>query len=164
RLIDCITTHVMLPHPALSALIACWITNTYTYKSFGYCGYLSIQSATPRCGKTVLLEVLSGTAKGTPPILTNPTAAVLFRSGLEVWASLSTDRLKETYATLPKELPELSGLDDRLQDISEPLVILAKSADAERPEGRLILPRLLEGLSAAAGRREPSDRERSLVA
>ena len=267
HLLGWINRHIFLPQPSVAALVACWIANTYTYRNFRYCGYLSIQSATPRCGKTRLLEILSYTAKDRPPILTNPTAAVLYRGGWDVllldevdklrqqdrdahgavmavlnsgfseggavhrtektddnkyevvchpvygpkglagiedladtladrcftirmerasfrlprlprdfqeiatrirqrfeqWASSNAKMLKDCYTQLPNELPELNGFDDRFQDIAEPLIVLAKTADAERPDGPLILPRMLEGLRAVAGRREPSERERSLV-
>lgn len=86
------------------------------------------------------------------------------RKGLEAWAVSHGADMESAYDNLPDELPELSGFDDRFQDIAEPLVVLASLADAERPEGPKVLARLLAGLSAAAGRREPSSRERGLLA
>ena len=86
------------------------------------------------------------------------------REGLEAWADSHAADLVLAYEQLPDELPELAGFDDRLQDIAEPLVILASQADAERTEGPKVLLRLLAGLHAAAGRREPSNRERQLLA
>src|SRR5437899_5947780 len=71
--------YVELSHPDLAMLLAVWMANTYTFECFDYCGYLHIQSATPQCGKTTLLKVLRYLSKGKPPILTAPTAAVLFR-------------------------------------------------------------------------------------
>lgn len=258
--------YVTLPKPDLAMLIAVWLAQTYCFDQFRYCGYLTLRSATPRCGKTTLLRVLSQLANGSPPITSLPTPATLFRStrpvllldevdklrnadkekygevlavlnvgfekggviercdgkthevkqylvygpkalagiegiadtlsdrsfgiqmertatrmprlnlrkmdalfvqlrsGLKQWIDDHEQLLLETYDDLPDQLDCLKELDDRFQDISEPLIVLATLADAERPEGLKVLPRLLNGLSAAAGRREPSGRERQLIA
>jgi len=84
------------------------------------------------------------------------------REQLATWADQHREAVRTRYDQLPAELPELSGLDDRFQDISEPLVVLALKADAERPHGPAILPRLLEGLCAVVRRRTVSSRERGL--
>ncbi len=86
------------------------------------------------------------------------------RGRLQAWAANNGDKLTSAYNELPTELPELSGSDDRFQDIAEPLVVLAKLADAERPDGRQVLPRLLDGLHVVAKQRVPSSRERALLA
>ncbi len=261
--------YLTLPDPHFAMVLALWIANTYTYHLFDYCGYLNIRSATPRCGKTKVLELLELLAEGTPPITTQPTPAVLFRSTRKVilldevdklrnkdkdtygevmailncrfkrgssververgekgmpvksypvygpvafagiesvtdtledrsfhiqmqrathrmprfnkriigihttelqaamkgWAEAHADDLTAAYDSIQIGLPVLDGFDDRLQDISEPLVILASLADAERSDGHgeKILPRLLAGLKAAAGKRETSWRERALL-
>ena len=54
--------------------------------------------------------------------------------------------------------------DDRFQDCAEPLVLLASMADEERPSGTPILPRLLEGLRASAGRKLPTGTEWQFLA
>jgi hypothetical protein len=268
RISDLIQHYCLLPHPALAVLIASWVANTYTYKVFRYCGYLTLRSATPRCGKTKLLRLIGALSKGYPKPMTIPTAAVLYRVGREVllldevdklrnadkdaygtvlavlnagfeeagfvprtvkadgnfevkefpvygpkglagvegladtladrgfhiqmarspkrhprlnmremepeskrirerlsqWAGQRADAISEAYRQLPAELPALAAFDERLQDIAEPLVVLASLADAERPEGPLVLPRLLESLRIAAGRRLASNRERGLLA
>jgi hypothetical protein len=89
---------------------------------------------------------------------------VQLRAGLQGWADRFGKQLTEIYDDLPDQLACLEGFDDRFQDIAEPLIVLATLADAERPEGPAILPRLLSGLKAAAGRREPSGREKQLLA
>lgn len=265
--IDClIRRFVRLPKPELAVLVALWIAGTYTYHRFRYCGYLALRSATARCGKSLLLRILSHLCNGSPPITAMPTPAVLFRgtrpvllldevdklrnadkekygevlailncgfeaggvvdrcnkqtlkvesfpvygpkalagieaiadtlgdrtfpiqmersaqrmprlnarrvderfvqlrAGLESWADLHGEHSADTYNDLPDELDCLKGFDDRFQDIAEPLIVLATLADSERPEGPEILPRLLAGLNAAAGRREPSGRERQILA
>ena len=257
---------VKLPNPVLAMLIAVWIAGTYTFKAFRYCGYLALRSATPRCGKTLVMRILSQLANGSPPITSTPTPAVLFRStrpvllldevdklrnadkekfgevlavlncgfeagakvdrcnkqtlkvesfsvygpkalagiegladtladrsfqiqmerssqrtprlnlrkmdelfvqlreGLQSWADAHEAQMQDMYDDLPDELACLEGYDDRFQDIAEPLIVIATLADAERPEGTAILPRLLDGFKAAAGRREPSGREKQLTA
>jgi len=265
--IEClIIRYVTLPTAALAMLVAVWLVETYTFSRFRYCGYLALRSATPGCGKTLLLRLVSQLANGAPLITAVPTPAVLFRStrpvllldevdrlknadkekygevlavlncgfeaggivercnkqtlkieefpvygpkalagiegladtlaarslqiqmerstqrmprlnlrkmdelfvqlrlGLQGWADQFGRQIAETYDDLPDQLDCLEGFDDRFQDIAEPLIVLGTLADAERPEGPAILPRLLAGLKAAAGRREPSGRERELLA
>jgi hypothetical protein len=259
-----IRQYVKLPVLKLAVVIATWIALTYCFEQFRYCGYLALRSATPRCGKTTLLRLLSQLTNGAPPITASPTAAILFRStrpvllldevdrlrnkdkdqfgdvmlvlnfgfeqggivercdrkthdikqfpvygpkalagiegvadtladrsfqiqmersadrmprlnlrkmderfrqlreGVQQWADDREKVILEAYDALPDELDALKEFDDRFQDISEPLIVLATLADAERPEGPHIVPRLLEGLKAAAGRREPSGREKQL--
>jgi hypothetical protein len=138
------------------------VAQTYIFDAFQYCGYLLLRSAT-RCGKTRLLRLISKLVFGTPPITTTPTPAVLFRSNRKVIFLDEVDKLrnadKEAYGEV---LAVLKSFDDRFQGISEPLLVLALLADGERPGGPSICERLEQGLSAAAGRREPSARERQL--
>ena len=86
------------------------------------------------------------------------------RVGLQSWADAHGEQIAATYDDLPDQLDCLTLFDDRFQDIAEPLIVLATLADVERPEGPLIFPRLMAGLNAAAGRREPSGREKQLLA
>lgn len=269
EIIALIERFILLPDKSLAHVIAFWILGTYFFREFSCFGYLALRSATPRCGKSRLLKLVSLLSKGNSPITTSPTAAVLFRSkrdvlildevdklrnvdketygqvlailnfgfekggvversvkikggwaieqfdvygpkalaGIESLADTLADRsfqikmercpkrmsrlnrrklepifnlirndfeafaqervedIRETYNDLPDELPALSIFDDRLQDISEPLVILASIIDAGLPENESqFLPSLIQGLRVAAGRREPSGRERELMA
>ncbi len=264
-----ITTYVLLPAPGLAMLTALWSAGTYCYEAFHFYGYLTLRSATPRCGKTRLLRMLRLFVNGSPAITTQPTPAVLYRTTRKVllmdevdklrnknkdqygevvnilntgfeaggivervekskggqfevkeyltygpkalagiesladtladrafmvqmqrtptrmqrlnvrrlddtvrdlrvalaqWAAVHEREVQATYEGLPDELGILRKFDDRFQDISESLIVLAMLADAERTQGPLVMPRLLEGLKAAAGRREPSGREQELMA
>jgi hypothetical protein len=87
---------------------------------------------------------------------------VQLRAGLQVWVDHHKEEIVEAYDGLPDQVDCLKKFDDRFQDISEPLIVLATLADAERPEGLKVLPRLEEGLNETAGRREPSGREKQL--
>jgi hypothetical protein len=261
-----ITKYVRLPVPVLAMLLAVWIAGVYTFESFRTFGYVALRSATPRCGKTTLLRLIRYLVRDCPPVVTVPTAAILYRATwsvllldeidklrnadkekhgelmavldagfeaggavprckpkshevellpvfypkalagiesladtladrafqiqmerssqrmprlnmrkvddvfaqlrnrLQGWATYRNEDIAKAYEKLEDELPCLKGFDDRFQDIAEPLVVLATLADAERPEGPKILSRLLKGLDAAAGRREPSGREKALLA
>lgn len=259
-----ILRHALLPADEIATLVSLWIAGTYCFRGFRYTGYLALRSATPRCGKSRLLRLVSAFAEGNPPVTSIPTAATIFRSGrsvllldevdklrnqdkdtygevlavlnvgfergavierckrskggeftierfdaygpkalagiealadtlsdrsfqvqmkratkrlprlsgrrldpiaerlrtgLSTWALANEKQISDASEGLPDEVPSLAGFDDRMQDISEPLLILALLADAERPEGPAVLPRLLSGLRAAAGRREPTGRE-----
>lgn len=257
--------YVELPSPPLSVLVTCWIVNTYTYECFDYCPYLVLHSSGPGAGKTVVLDFLSMLAFGNPQIITDPSAASLFRStskvflldemervgskdkamrgnyieilnsgfkkggavsrcdltkgrgfpteslsvygpkafaginalndtlshrsymirmkpahgkkprlslrtfgetaerlrkGLGHWAVRQKETIEKAYGALPKEEAHagLSSFDNRYQDISEPLIVLAEVADAERPEGPLVLPRLIEALHVAYRGREKAEK------
>jgi hypothetical protein len=268
-LIDEIDKHlcyyVELPSSPLSVLVTCWIVNTYVYECFDYCPYLVLHSSGPGAGKTVVLDFLSMLAFGNPQILTDPSAASLYRcaskvllldemerlgskdkavrgnyieilnsgfkkggavsrcdltkgrgfptellsaygpkafaginalndtlahrsymirmkpvhgkkprlslrtfgetaerlrKGLGSWAVRQKGAIEKAYGDLPKEEshPGLSLFDNRYQDISEPLIVLAEVADAERPEGPLVLPRLIEALHVAYRGREKAEK------
>jgi hypothetical protein len=86
------------------------------------------------------------------------------RNGFERWSEQHGTQVEAAYENLPDQVPQLEDFDDRFQDIAEPLMVIAAIADAERPDGPAVLPRLLEGLKVSAGRREPSGRERELAA
>lgn len=93
------------------------------------------------------------------------------RDSLDWWVTEHSDDIKQCYDSLPDQVPELSTFDDRLQDLAEPLLVLAFLADAEpktaSPGGTVqagIWPRLLSGLQEAAKERQPSGREEALVA
>lgn len=89
-----IRQYVKLPVLKLAVVIALWIALTYCFKQFRYCGYLALRSATPRCGKTTLLRLLSQLTNGAPPITASPTAAILFRTTRPVLLLDEVDRLR----------------------------------------------------------------------
>ncbi|MHB8482072.1 MAG: hypothetical protein ACYDBV_04945 [Nitrospiria bacterium] len=259
---------ILLPDKTLAYVITFWVLGTYVFREFNYFGYLALRSATPRCGKSRLLKLISALSKGRPPVIASPTPASLFRTkrevsifdevdklrnadketygkvleilnfgfekggivervdrgkhgwqvmpfsvygpkalaGIESLADTLSDRafqirmertqhrlarlnprklepvfdrirqdceafgidrleeIQEIYNNLPDELIHLSNFDDRFQDISEPLIVLASIVDAGLPEKESqFLPGLIQGLTVAAGRREPSGREKELM-
>ena len=265
-----LSRYLYFPQPATAMLVACWLTMTYCFREFSYCGYVAVRSQRPSCGKTRLLDLLSALAKSNPHTYTSPTPAVLFRSnqdvvlidevdrlrgqdrhvygmvlsilnagfastgvvprtervddkgrfavvnhpvygpkafagleklepalasrcfhiemrpspcrlprfslrlfgetaqrlrrGCEGWMNTHRDAINKAYTDLPDELHVLRRYDDRYQDIAEPLVVLALTADAEYGGTQRILPVLLEGLRLAARDRTPVHGERLAVA
>jgi hypothetical protein len=85
------------------------------------------------------------------------------RANLTAWFNDNNINIQKAYQELPDVVPQLSSYDDRFQDISEPLYVLATVADAERGH-KAILPRLFEGLAVVSERRMRSERERAVVA
>jgi hypothetical protein len=121
-IVGMIQKYFSLPHPAVAMLIACWIANTYIYKAFRYVGYLTLRSATPRCGKTRLLRLIGELSAGAPRPTTSPTAAVLYRGKREVLLLDEVDGLrnkdKETHSTIVAVLNagfEEGGMIERLE-------------------------------------------------
>lgn len=87
------------------------------------------------------------------------------RTDFEAFAKSNCAQIEKIYSQLPDEISHLSGFDDRLQDISEPLLVLASVVDAGLlPEEKQFLSDLLEGLKMVAGRRGRSNKEESLLA
>ena len=256
---------VELETPEIATLLALWVAQSYQIGTFAFCGFLSLQSASPRCGKSRLLEILGCFTEEPTPLRTTPSPAVLYRNegrvlfldevdglrnadkekfgevmsllcvafkrggivercnktslkvekfdayraygfaGLNSLSDALNDRafpirMKRTttkmprlnlakveaggsctrehlcqwwathgksvgqmYNDLPDETPQLKGLDDRLQDISEPLLTLALYADAETGEGSPVTTKFLEALKTIRGRREPSSIEDGLT-
>ncbi len=60
-------------------VIAFWLAGTYLYRCFSLYPYLWVQSPTKRCGKTLLLELLSSLAFNCDGVTTAPTEAILYR-------------------------------------------------------------------------------------
>ena len=76
-LASCFTRHVILPQHAAEA-VALWLVHTYCFKAFTTTPRLHAHSPTKRCGKTVLLSLLSQLANRAL-FSTDLSAAVLFR-------------------------------------------------------------------------------------
>jgi hypothetical protein len=87
------------------------------------------------------------------------------RKDLDTWTCLHQEEITKAYSELPSELQVLRRFrEDRYQDISEPLVVLATLADAEYGGVQQILPVLLVGLRLAFSERAPAQGERVAVA
>ena len=264
---ETVLRYVELEQPTLATLLALWIVQSYELAMFGFCGILSLQSASPRCGKSRLLEILGCFTREIIPLRTMPTPAVLYRtkdqtlfldeieslknsdkekygeimallnmsfkrgglverveklknewvvkkyscyraialaglnnlseaiadrsfrarmkrtsrkmprlnvgklenemqrvrSGLTLWWQVNGDDVREVYENLPDEPSQLKKLDDRLMDISEPLLVLAQCADAEKGSDSRVMVKFLEAVKMVSSRRSPSGVEESLI-
>ena len=78
EIIDLINRHIVLPHHEAVAL-AMWVVASYLYDSFNVFPRLGIISPMKRCGKTTLLEVLTGVCNKPLPTA-NISAAAVFRT------------------------------------------------------------------------------------
>jgi hypothetical protein len=97
---------VMFRDARLLLLLALWTLATYTYRLYQYFPYLILRSASKRCGKSTLLELLSELAFNASEVLTQPTEAVLFRlplqnGGVQIFDEVDKlGRNDEAYQTL----------------------------------------------------------------
>jgi hypothetical protein len=79
RVYKLLTAHVRFAADWQPMLISLWVVGTYVHALFEFFGYLHITSASKRCGKSLLLDLLSHLCFNATRITTNPTPAVLFR-------------------------------------------------------------------------------------
>ena len=56
---DRLNAHVVFRSPAQATVVAVWIAHTYVFAGFEFTPRLAIESATPRCGKTTLHDLLA---------------------------------------------------------------------------------------------------------
>lgn len=86
------------------------------------------------------------------------------RRELELWREERRGAIEALYDGLA-EIPELTSLDDRFKDISEPLVAIASYADAEAENGgRKILPDLVSLLLHMASKRDATENREAIGA
>lgn len=95
QIADIFNKFIELPMKQFAVLIALWIAITYTYLLFDACGYLRLKSATPRCGKSRVLELIGALVDPPVPIQGMPTAAILFRSERPVLILDEVDNLRQ---------------------------------------------------------------------
>ena len=74
---DFVSTYVHLPTPAAST-VALWIVMTWLHDRLDVSPFLHLTSATRRCGKSALLELI-GTLVRRPLMTSHATVAVMFR-------------------------------------------------------------------------------------
>jgi hypothetical protein len=91
----------------------------------------------------------------------DPTFAQI-RRDLERWAEHNVDAVQAHYESLGDSVPELELLDERFQDISESVLVVAELADREQPSS--LRTRVIGALGAIADRREPVGREQWFLA
>ena len=79
ELADFIRGHIFFTDVTTPIFLAMWIVGTYLYQIFAYYGYLWVTSPMKRCGKSLLLDILSHLGFNSTPRLINPSTPSLFR-------------------------------------------------------------------------------------
>lgn len=80
RVVDRLSRHVVWKSLHHHKIVALWIMGTYFANIFTWYGYLYLTSPARRCGKSLLLELISLLSFNATPILTNPRPAYLYRT------------------------------------------------------------------------------------
>ena len=71
--------HVIFRDSRIPTLLAVWVLGTYFFKVFRYYGYLWVNSFVKRCGKSLLLDILSMLCFNATSRLLDPSPSFLFR-------------------------------------------------------------------------------------
>jgi putative DNA primase/helicase len=148
RLAEVLTTlrerlskHIVFASPAQGTVVALWIAHTYVFNRFQYTPRLAVESATPRCGKTSLHDLLTLTCyrpveadKLTPASLVRMKSAVgpftalldemgdVLRHSPELDGALRSGFQRgKRYINL-KPLPE-GGFEHEVHDVHGPVAI-----------------------------------------
>jgi hypothetical protein len=76
---ELLVRHVQFGEEWQPDLISLWVTGTFLYSVFAVFGYLHITSASKRCGKTLLLDLLGHLCFNATRSSTDPSPAFVFR-------------------------------------------------------------------------------------
>lgn len=79
RIKNLFVDHVIFPNPRIPTLLGVWVLGTYFFKAFQYYGYLWVNSPVKRCGKSLLLDILSLLCFNATLRLVDPSPSFLFR-------------------------------------------------------------------------------------
>jgi hypothetical protein len=71
--------HVIFRDARIPTLLGVWTLGTYFFKVFRFYGYLWVNSPVKRCGKSLVLDILSLVCFNSTPRLVNPSEASVFR-------------------------------------------------------------------------------------
>ena len=102
---DFIQTYVFLAHPLADAIVL-WIVMTWIHDRLSISTFLNVTSATKRCGKSLLLEVLGELVHRPLSVGGSVTSAALFRT-IERYAPTMLLDEADTYFS---DAPELRGI------------------------------------------------------
>jgi len=81
--------------PDMPALLAVWTMATYCYQMFQWFGYLHLNSPTPRCGKSSLLDLIRGVAFNASGASVGESSATLFREASANGATQCLDEMDQ---------------------------------------------------------------------
>lgn len=80
KVVDRLSRHIIWKSHHHHKIVALWILGTFFASIFTWYGYLWLTSPARRCGKSLLLELISLLSFNATPILTNPRPAYLYRT------------------------------------------------------------------------------------
>jgi len=105
-----LTDHVIFKDTRFALLIGIWVLGTYLFKAFRFFGYLWINSPIKRCGKSLLLDILSLVTFNATPRLVNPSEASVFREVDSNDATLIIDEVESLSHGEKNEKSEMISL------------------------------------------------------
>ena len=73
------TDHIIFRDDRIPTLLGVWILGTYFFKVFRFYGYVWVNSPVKRCGKSLLLDIISFVAFNSTSRLVYPSPSFLFR-------------------------------------------------------------------------------------
>jgi hypothetical protein len=73
------TDHIIFKDERIPGLLGIWIIGTYMFKVFRFYGYVWVNSPVKRCGKSLLLDILSLLCFNSTSRLVDPSPSFLFR-------------------------------------------------------------------------------------
>lgn len=107
RLTEIFSSHVFFKDNRIPALLAIWTMGTYLYQIFSSYGYLWVTSPVKRCGKSLLLDLLSHLCYNATGRMVTPSEAAIFRI---VDANNATLIIDEVEALRSKDREKNAGL------------------------------------------------------
>ncbi len=149
-----IRLYVHMPAPAADA-VALWIAHTWLHDKLTKSTFLNLTSATKRCGKTALMEVLATLVVRPMPVSGKITPAALFRTIELHEPTLLLDEA-DTYFG---DNPELRGILNGSQSRDSASVLRCVGEDYEPRWFKTWCPKAMSGI----GSLHDTVRDRSLV-
>ena len=140
-LAELITSYVYIPGELADAL-SLWIVHSYLHDRLEVSTFLNLTSATKRCGKSLLLEVLSELVYRPLPVAGNITPAALFRTIQKFEPTLLLDEI-DTYLAND---PELRGVLNGSQRRASAFVIRTVGEDFDPQRFATWCPKVLVGI------------------
>lgn len=88
------TDHVIFKDDRIPLLFATWTLGTYLFKMFRFYGYLLLTSPVKRCGKSLVLDILTLVCFNATPRMVNPSESSTFREVHDNDATLIIDEVE----------------------------------------------------------------------
>ena len=137
-----IRTYVFVPAPVVDT-VALWIVMTWLHANLEISPFLNITSATKRCGKTLLMDVI-GVLVHRPMPTNNVTAAALFRIIESRAPTLLLDEADRTFAK--QDIPDLMATLNGSQRRESAYVLRCVGDEHEPRQFRTWCPKALAGI------------------